>query len=513
MKTNSFVNIYIKLNVILSGVEGCLFRKFNSYFLQICVTCFFIFPQKTTFAQNPNYSDLNQLIQKKKYAACIKKADKKIQEFPDHSLPHFYKAIALFFDSQGSEKKTKEKEVDFLICMKEFMESRKNWSFDTAQCIAPKIIRSIQNTAISYISKNYNSKKIPEADSLAANYLQIFDNKWTAFTNYTFMNFYHAVFSYAESSKTDKIKIFSDLGNRLSVYLSALPQKADISMMKDEQMSFFSHYKKLDDKELDTLADRQLLLVLQKYDNTSELQTNYIAFDVFDYFTIQIKKASKKNAEKYTNRLYKIIEKCPGLFIKKEACRFEEEYCFKEWEQPQYIIANTAKNANYLTEDEKDIIYLMNLARINPKLFKETFVKKYLSEGPSNEAERSLLSCLERQKALALLYPSEKLSKAAAYHAKDMGETGLEGHNSSDKTGCNKRLERFMKAAIMGENCEYGSNDPIDIVMQLLIDEGIPGYGHRLNILSNDYSFVGTSKKPHKKYEWNTVMDFAGNGE
>lgn len=488
-------------------------QNLNSFLLcLICYSMVVIYPVKA-FSQNINCSDLNQLIQKKKYAACLKKAEKKIHESPEQALPHFYKAIALFFDSQESEKKIKEKEADFLICMNELQEARKTWSLDTVFPVPQKTMRTIQFVAISYINKWYASKKVIEADSLVSIYMNVFDSKWAAFSNYTFMSLYNAVSEYAESSKTDKMKIYAQLEKYLVAYLSSLPQKRDISTIKNEQVSFFMHYRKMDQNGLDSVADKQLLLILQKYNNSSDGLTNYIAFDVYDYFTQQIKKSSKKNTEKYTIRLNTIIEKFSALFNKKEPCRFEEEYCFKEWEMPQYLIANTAKGVKYLTEDEKDIIYLMNLVRINPKLFKDTFVKKYLKNGSSTEAERSLVSFLEKQKSLPLLYPSEKLFQASEYHAKDMGNTGLEGHNSSDKTSCNKRLERYMKASTMGENCEYGSSNPIDIVLQLLIDDGIPDYGHRLNILCPDYGFVGTSKKPHKKYNWNTVMDFAGSGE
>jgi hypothetical protein len=463
------------------------------------------------FSQNTNYSDLNLLIQKKKYAACLKKAEKKIQEFPEQPLPHFYKAIALFCDSQDAEKKQKEKEADFFVCLNELQEARKNWNLDTAMLVSPKIMKTIQTSAISYINKYYVAKKTAEADSMIARYLKIFDSKWPAFTNYTFLNFYNVVSVYAESINTDKEKIYLNIENYLNLYFSSLPKNRDIMQLKNEQLAFFTQYKKMNENGLDTLADRQILLVLQRYDNSKDAITNYIAFDVYEYFSMQIKKASGKKAEKYTIRMNKIIEKCPALFYKKEACRFEESYCFPDWDKPQYLIANTAKNAQYFTEDEKDIIYLMNMVRINPKLFKETFLKQYLKNGPSTEAERSLVKYLEKLQPVSLLYPSEKLFQSSEFHAKDMGNTGLDGHNSSDKTSFEKRLDRYMKSSVMGENCEYGSSDPIHVVMQLLIDDGIPDYGHRLNILSPEFVFVGTSKKPHKKFGWNTVMDFAGN--
>jgi uncharacterized protein YkwD len=62
----------------------------------------------------------------------------------------------------------------------------------------------------------------------------------------------------------------------------------------------------------------------------------------------------------------------------------------------------------------------------------------------------------------------------------------------------------------MAENCDYGNNKAFDIVMSLLIDEDVPSLGHRENILDPEYKYVGTSIQPHKRYDWNCVIDFGG---
>jgi uncharacterized protein YkwD len=139
-------------------------------------------------------------------------------------------------------------------------------------------------------------------------------------------------------------------------------------------------------------------------------------------------------------------------------------------------------------------------------------VKKYIKV-PSTAAEKSLIAFLEQQQPLSLLYPSEKLFKSSEFHAKDMGATGKTGHSSSDNTSFEKRLKRYWKYSLAGENCSYGPSDPIEIVFQLMIDEGVSGYGHRMNIFDKEYLFVGTSIKPHNRYGWNTVMDFGGSEE
>ncbi len=62
----------------------------------------------------------------------------------------------------------------------------------------------------------------------------------------------------------------------------------------------------------------------------------------------------------------------------------------------------------------------------------------------------------------------------------------------------------------MGENCDYGFEDPLTIVMRLLIDEGNPNYGHRTTILDPNFKHIGVSIQPHTKWNFNCVQEFGG---
>jgi len=48
------------------------------------------------------------------------------------------------------------------------------------------------------------------------------------------------------------------------------------------------------------------------------------------------------------------------------------------WDDTVIEKANTAKNTSYYTEQEKEIVLLMNLARIDGKLFASTFLNHYI---------------------------------------------------------------------------------------------------------------------------------------
>jgi uncharacterized protein YkwD len=114
--------------------------------------------------------------------------------------------------------------------------------------------------------------------------------------------------------------------------------------------------------------------------------------------------------------------------------------------------ANTAKNIDYMSEDKKDVVLYMNLARINWKWFVKNIIEKH-SDFTQNEKKsyvKSLISDLKKTKKLTPLSPSEGLTKAARYHAKDMGQTGKTGHRSSDGTDTFKRIRRFNNGNYKG---------------------------------------------------------------
>jgi uncharacterized protein YkwD len=60
----------------------------------------------------------------------------------------------------------------------------------------------------------------------------------------------------------------------------------------------------------------------------------------------------------------------------------------------------------------------------------------------------------------------------------------------------------------MGECCYYGVEDAFDIIVDLLIDQGVSSLGHRKICLSPSYTELGVSIQPHKTYSSNTVLDF-----
>jgi uncharacterized protein YkwD len=171
--------------------------------------------------------------------------------------------------------------------------------------------------------------------------------------------------------------------------------------------------------------------------------------------------------------------------------------------------ANTSKNVDYLSDNEKSILFYCNLVRIAPSLFADTYAKRYIDSININSTyTKSLIKTLHNTGNLEVLNPSIKLSAIAKTHAIDFGNKGKLGHGDFKK-----RFEKYIKECNceIGENCDYGHDKPLDIVMSLLIDEKISNLSHRKNILNPQFKNGGISISKHKKFDWNCVMDFSSN--
>lgn len=179
----------------------------------------------------------------------------------------------------------------------------------------------------------------------------------------------------------------------------------------------------------------------------------------------------------------------------------------KAFSQEQIDMANTAKDASYLTDEEKLVIQYCNLARLDGSAFSTAFLADLKSS--DNSYEKSLLDTLESIKNLPMLVPNEQLCKAAEYHANDIGPKGERGHDSTDGTSFADRVRSYYDGGWVGENISYGYNDALKIVRQLLIDKNVESLGHRKNILNDNYCRIGVAIREHKEYNNCCVQDFS----
>ncbi len=191
-------------------------------------------------------------------------------------------------------------------------------------------------------------------------------------------------------------------------------------------------------------------------------------------------------------------------------------------------LLNTAASVTYLNQFEKEIIFEINKLRSNPPRYASEYIaplaehyrKKilyYPGDKPllTREGVRALHECvreLKKQPPLPLLYPRKGLSRAARDHARDQSKTGATGHRGADGSGFRDRIERHGDWNVrIAENIAYGGTSAQQVVIYLLIDDGVPGRGHRINFLTPEFKTIGVATEDHPGYNVITVMDFAGN--
>ena len=176
-------------------------------------------------------------------------------------------------------------------------------------------------------------------------------------------------------------------------------------------------------------------------------------------------------------------------------------------------LANTARNCDYLTDTEKEMIQLLNLVRMDGIKFTNEFLLDMV--GSSNEYESSLIEDLKSVRDLPLLYPNKKLYDAALYHNKEMAELNGLQHESADGSDPGERVRKFYDWAHITENIAYGvePESALPLLLGYLVDEASISsekYGHRYNIIrSTECSRIGFSiyyDNVNKKY-WDT-QDF-----
>jgi uncharacterized protein YkwD len=175
-----------------------------------------------------------------------------------------------------------------------------------------------------------------------------------------------------------------------------------------------------------------------------------------------------------------------------------------EWNDTKYLKCNTAANATYMTAEERKVIYILNMARMNPPLFAKTVINKYPEKNKwfinrNSYYFTSLVDTMQKLKPINLLYPDQLCYKSAFCHASTTGKAGTVTH---DRTTTCKQQEYFN-----GECCHYGYNTALDILLSLLIDENVPSLGHRYVCLGS-YTKLGVSIQPHSAYKNTAVLDF-----
>ena len=172
----------------------------------------------------------------------------------------------------------------------------------------------------------------------------------------------------------------------------------------------------------------------------------------------------------------------------------------QQWSAAQLAKANTAKEVKELTFEEKQTIMYLNLVRMYPKDYKRIELNtknqqwKYYAD---NSYFVSLMTKLETMEPVNPIYFNREMYALAICFSKEQYESGKYGH---DRKKC--------PGGYTGECISYGFNKGLDIINQLLIDEGVESLGHREICLLNGIEAIGVKINKHKNYDFFAILDF-----
>ena len=174
------------------------------------------------------------------------------------------------------------------------------------------------------------------------------------------------------------------------------------------------------------------------------------------------------------------------------------------------VIRTSSKTVS-ASDFELSIIAEVNLMRSNPREYAEKYIKPLINSRSSSY----WTSCVRDMSAissLGTLEYAEGLYKMAKAHSSTQGKTRETGHDRTNGSDFSSELNKYGKSySYAGENISYGAETARDILIQLLVDDGVSSLGHRKNLLSKEFTAVGISYDTHKAYRHMCVMDFAKN--
>jgi len=188
-------------------------------------------------------------------------------------------------------------------------------------------------------------------------------------------------------------------------------------------------------------------------------------------------------------------------------------------------VASTATAADGGGASAGAIVREMNLARQNPQLY-ATFIEELRGNFQGNllvlpgriplrtkEGPRALdeaIRFLQSSSPQAALTFSPGMSRAAADHCNEQAGGGM-SHRGRGGSNTGDRINRYGTwSGTYGENISCGRSGAREIVMALIIDDGLRSRKHRANIFSSNFNYAGAAVGSHATYRTICSIEFAG---
>ena len=185
-----------------------------------------------------------------------------------------------------------------------------------------------------------------------------------------------------------------------------------------------------------------------------------------------------------------------------------------------------SKQINY-DDLERELFYLHNELRENPQNYIQKLKEclKYFrnkifhppGEDPiqtyeGQEAIYDAIQFLKTQKPVSQLEYNEHIAHACKDHAIDIGEKGLTSHEGSDDKNISDRIEKYCEwDGAVAESIDFGFKMAENIIINLLIDDGVKDRYQRLNLFNKNFKYIGIGAAAHRDYGTCIVVGYTMN--
>lgn len=186
------------------------------------------------------------------------------------------------------------------------------------------------------------------------------------------------------------------------------------------------------------------------------------------------------------------------------------------------LVASTTPPAP--TPLERAVLAEINFARADPRAYAERlrsyrgYFRGRIVRYPGNPnglitvegvaAVDEAIAFLMKQPPRGPIAHSDLLALAAGDHVREQGPRGKTGHESADGKRAGNRVARRGGGTYVAETITYGPPSGVEVVRQLIVDDGVSNRGHRRTVFAAELRYAGVGCGPHKIYKVMCVANF-----
>jgi uncharacterized protein YkwD len=119
------------------------------------------------------------------------------------------------------------------------------------------------------------------------------------------------------------------------------------------------------------------------------------------------------------------------------------------------------------------------------------------------------IAVLRQLMPLAPVQPAPLLARAARDHVAEQGPRGATGHESANGDRAGQRLMKRGGERYVAEIITYGPPSAAEVVRQFIVDDAVPGRGHRKALYDPQWTHAGAACGPHRRYRVMCVVTLA----